>query len=88
MKSETLPSFWKAYRGLDQTIRYQARNSFRLWAISPFHPFLHFKCINQAENIWSVRITRSYRALGNVENDTITWFWIGNHTDYEKFFSA
>ncbi|GBC75821.1 hypothetical protein HRbin07_00009 [bacterium HR07] len=51
------------------------------------HPSLRFKCINEQENIWSVRITRGYRALGIMEGDTVTWFWIGNHDDYKRFFT-
>jgi hypothetical protein len=86
VKSETLPSFWKDYSVLEDSVKRQARKSYHLWADNPFHPSLHFKCINFTENIWSVRISRGYRALGNVEDDTITWFWIGNHRDYENFF--
>jgi len=54
---------------------------------NPFHPSLHFKCINAEENIWSVRITLGYRAIGILEDDTVTGFWIGSHDDYERFFS-
>ncbi|WP_322744762.1 ParE family toxin-like protein [Cuspidothrix issatschenkoi] len=43
--------------------------------------------INNQENIWSVRITRNYRAIGVLDGDTITWFWVGSHDDYESFFS-
>jgi mRNA-degrading endonuclease RelE of RelBE toxin-antitoxin system len=88
MKSATLPSFWKAYRSLDRQIRGRARKAFRLWAENPFHPSLHFKCINTEEGIWSVRVTLGYRALGVLESDTVTWFWIGSHDDYERFFSS
>ncbi len=87
MKSATLPSFWEAYARLDENIKRQARKAFRLWAQNPFHPSLRFKCINSEENIWSVRITRGYRAIGVLEGDTVTWFWIGHHDDYERFFS-
>ena len=86
MKSATLPSFWENYRSLDFNIRQQARKAYRLWRQNPFHPSLRFKCINRAENIWSVRITLGYRALGILEDDTVTWFWIGNHDSYEQFF--
>jgi hypothetical protein len=48
---------------------------------------LRFKCINSEENIWSVRITRGYRAIGILEGDTVTWFRIGSHDYYERFFS-
>jgi hypothetical protein len=34
-----------------------------------------------------VRITRGYRAVGILEGDTVTWFWIGRHDAYERFFS-
>ena len=86
MKSLTLPSFWQHYRQLNSLIRQQTRKTYLLWSQNPFHPSLHFKCINQTENIWSVRITRGYRALGIMDGDTVTWFWIGNHDDYERFF--
>ena len=79
MKSKTLPSFWKAYASLSETIKKQARKAYRLWRQNPFHPSLRFKCINHKENIWAVRISRGYRALGIFEEDTVTWFWIGDH---------
>jgi hypothetical protein len=35
----------------------------------------------------AVRITLGYRALGIFDNDTVMWFWIGGHDEYDKFFS-
>ncbi|MDM3853199.1 MAG: hypothetical protein PT119_25295 [Aphanizomenon gracile PMC627.10] len=87
MKSATLPSFWDEYQSLDKQVRQSARKAYRLWKENPFYPSLHFKCINNQENILSVRITRNYRAIGVLDDDTVTWFWIGNHDDYENFFS-
>ncbi|MBM3190729.1 MAG: hypothetical protein FJZ90_18670 [Chloroflexi bacterium] len=87
MNSRTLPSFWETYEALDEDIRRRARRAFRLWEQNPFHPSLHFKCINREEGIWAVRITLGYRALGVLEDDTVTWFWIGGHDEYEQFFS-
>jgi len=43
--------------------------------------------LNREENIWSVRVSRGYRAVGTLEGDTVTWFWIGGHSDYDRFFS-
>ncbi|MCX7048002.1 MAG: hypothetical protein NTX50_21265 [Candidatus Sumerlaeota bacterium] len=86
MNSATLPSFWTAYRSLSEEARRGARKAYRLWAQNPFHPSLHFKCINDEENIWSVRITLSHRAVGILKADTITWFWIGGHDEYERYF--
>ncbi len=87
MKSAALPSFWKVYAALDDDIKRRARKAFRLWAQNSFHPSLRFKCINYEENVWSVRVTHAYRALGILEGNTVTWFWIGNHDKYERFFS-
>jgi len=87
MKSATLPSFWSTYARLDANVRRSARKAYRLWAKNPFHPSLHFECINREESIWSVRVTRGYRAIGVFEGDTVTWFWIGRHDTYERFFS-
>jgi hypothetical protein len=86
MKSVTLPSFWEAYRKLDETVKSRAKKAFGLWSENPFHPSLHFKCINSEEDIWSVRITIDYRALGVLDRDTVTWFWIGSHKEYERYF--
>jgi hypothetical protein len=86
LKSATLPAFWKAYDRLDQTIKARARKAFQLWAENPFHPSLRFKCINSQENTWAVRITRGVRAVGKLQDDSVTWFWIGGHNDYERFF--
>ncbi len=87
MKSNTLPSFWAAYRLLDKAVKGQAKKAYRLWLENPFHPSLHFKCINAEEDVWSVRISRGYRALGVMQGNTVTWFWAGSHKDYERFFS-
>lgn len=86
MKSATVPSFWKQYGKLDHDIKVRAKKVYQLWANDPFHPSLRFKCINRSENIWSVRVTLGYRALGVLDGDTVTWFWIGSHDKYEQFF--
>jgi hypothetical protein len=53
MKSAILPSFWEKYRALSPAVRAGARKAYRLWAENPFHPSLHFKCIDSKEDIWS-----------------------------------
>jgi hypothetical protein len=60
---------WTAYASLDKVIKLRARKAYCLWAKNPFHPSLHFKCINHEEDIWSVRITRGYRAIGIFDGD-------------------
>lgn len=87
MNSQTLPSFWMAYRALDQNARSSTGKAFRLWDQNPFHPSLRFKCVNREENMWAVRISHGCRAIGVMDGDTVTWFWIGGHDSYEAFFS-
>jgi hypothetical protein len=84
MKSSALPSFWTAYAPLDEATKRAARKAFSLFARNPFYPSLHFKCVNRQESVWSVRVSKEYRALGTVEGDTVTWFWIGGHDEYEQ----
>jgi len=84
MKSAVLPSFWEEYSKLDKEIKNQAKKAYQLWRKNPFHPSLHFKCVHQKENVWSLRVSRGYRALCLFEGDTVTWFWVGNHGAYEK----
>ena len=86
MNSVTVPPFWDAYRKLDRSIRSRVKKAYALWSEDPFHPSLRFKCINPEENIWAVRVTLGFRALGILEEGTVTWFWVGSHDEYERFF--
>jgi len=86
MNSRTVSSFWEAYGSLPVPAKQSARKAYRLWRENPFHPSLHFKCINQAERVWSLRITRGYRALCLFDGGNVTWFWIGSHEAYDRFF--
>jgi len=84
MHSFTSSSFWKAYEELPPEIQKQADEKFKLWKENPFHPGLHYKCVNSEKHIWSARINRNYRSLGIKSDDDIIWFWIGNHDDYMR----
>ena len=55
MRSRTLPGFWEGYQQLPEHVKRAAKKAFLLWRDSPFHPSLHFKCVNPEERIWSVR---------------------------------
>jgi hypothetical protein len=45
---------------------------------------LRFKKVHLTEPVYSVRVSLDYRAVGVVTGETIIWYWIGNHDDYEK----
>jgi hypothetical protein len=82
MKSSTSRRFWEAYRSLPAPVRREARKTYRLWFLNPRLPSLHFKKVGK---VWSIRIgTTGYRALGDLRGDTVYWFWIGPHDDYER----
>lgn len=69
---------------LPSEIQNQATDSYKLWKENPNHPSLRFKKIHTSLPIYSVRISLSYRAIGKLEGDTLIWFWIGNHNDYDQ----
>jgi hypothetical protein len=84
MKSFTTERFRKGFRNLPVDVQRQARDSYRLFKEDPFHPSLHFKQIRVTEPIYSVRVGRSYRAIGVKHGEEVVWFWIGSHSDYDK----
>ena len=84
MKSVTTPQFWKAFDKLPIRIQSRARNSYLMWRENPQHPSLHYKQIHSSEPIYSVRIGLAYRALGRLEHETMIWFWIGSHEEFNS----
>lgn len=88
MKSATLPSFWTTYGSLGEDIKRQARKAYLpLVGRESLSPILALQMYQPRRKRLVVRITRRYRAVGILEGDTVTWFWIGGHDDYEHFFS-
>lgn len=84
MNSQTVEAFWKHYRSLPREVRHRAREAYKLWRENPSHPSLFFKRVRESRPVYSVRIGRAHRALGLLKNDTISWFWIGDHDEYER----
>jgi len=84
MKSRTTQRFRKALDKLPRQIQRQARDAYELFLQNPNHPSLRFKLVHPRKAIYSVRISRAYRALGVCEDDVVIWFWIGSHDDYER----
>lgn len=87
MISHTTESFRKLYDQLPPQIQVSAKKVFEKWQINPMHPSLRFKQVHPSKPIYSVRINRGWRAIGIKEDETLIWFWIGSHTDYEKSIS-
>jgi hypothetical protein len=83
VKSVQTKEFRELFDRLPQDVQKQARKANRLFEENPYHPSLHFKCINKEKSRYSVRINKSYRAVGIKKGDTIIWYFIGTHTDYD-----
>ena len=79
--SHPLAEFWKCYDALPADIQEQADKQYALFEANPFHSSLRFK---ETGPYWSVRVSRSYRALARRRGNDLYWFWIGPHDKYER----
>ena len=84
MKSSINEDFRKTFARLPKQVQQQARQAYQKFQVSPEYPGLHFKKIHASREIYSIRITRGYRALGVLKYNEITWFWIGSHAEYDQ----
>ena len=73
MNSQITEDFIERFARLPDSIKAQARKAYRLWRDNPSHPSLHFKKIHGHENLYAVRVSLGWRALGLLDGDTITW---------------
>jgi hypothetical protein len=70
---------------LPKPVQDQARAAYRKFRQDPWHPSLHFKQVHATLPIYSVRVSKGYRALGRWDDEKgMLWFWIGSHAHYEK----
>ncbi len=84
MNSQLTDDFIRYFQKLPNRIKRKAKKNYKLWKQNPYHPSLEFKEVHSSKPIYSVRIGTGWRALGMREENTIVWFWIGSHNDYEK----
>ena len=87
MKSRTTAKFRKAFSNLPNSVQKQARQAYRQFQQDPAHPSLRFKQVHPTLPIYSARVSKSYRAVGQRNGDTMLWFWIGSHAEYDKLLS-
>jgi hypothetical protein len=83
VNSRLSDDFIAHFSKLPDAAKAQARKSYQLWRANPQHPGLQFKRIHGRENMYSVRVGLGWRALGLLEGETIYWFWIGPHAEYD-----
>ena len=78
MKSRITDRFRQAFGSLPEQIQEQTRQAYRQFKENPSHPSLP---------IYSARIGKTYRAVGQLDEDTIIWFWVGSHAEYVQLLS-
>lgn len=83
MKSKTTKRFRKAFSLLPVEIQDQGRSAYKQFKINTWHSSLRFKCVHPVLPIYSVRICKGYRAVGQKAENKIIWFFIGSHGAYE-----
>ncbi|MCY7391286.1 MAG: hypothetical protein LH647_07240 [Leptolyngbyaceae cyanobacterium CAN_BIN12] len=83
MKSRTTAQFRKQFADLPEPIQSQTRKAYRQFKQDPSHPSLRFKKVHPKLPIYSARINRDYRAVGQLDEDTVIWFWVGSHAEYD-----
>ena len=84
MQSRTTRRFWRLFSDLPVDARRDAKRAYRLFQSNPAHPGLQFKKLEGEDDIYSARIGPEYRALAVVKKDRIVWYWIGNHSEYDR----
>lgn len=85
MKSHTTSRFWRSHGDLPAAIQRIAVKQYRPWRQDPHHPSVQFKKV--ASTYWSARVTDDYRAVGIMEGDTMIWFWVRIHAEYDRLLS-
>jgi hypothetical protein len=86
MEHHATSGFWHHYHALPPHIRSNADKQFLLLKRNPQHGSLLFKKIGdrQGQEVYSVRVTLSHRALELKRPPGFLWFWIGDHQTYES----
>ena len=82
--SVTTHKFREGYANLPEAIQRTTRKAYYLWKADNAHPAAQFKLVHPNKPIYSARAGLGYRAVGIKETDTIIWFWIGPHSEYNR----
>ncbi|NER29408.1 MAG: hypothetical protein F6J89_17720 [Symploca sp. SIO1C4] len=87
MNSRITSQFRQAFGNLPEKVKQQTRETYRQFKQNPNHPSLRFKKVHPELPIYSARVSKNYRAVGQLDGDTVIWFWVGSHTEYDKLIS-
>jgi hypothetical protein len=62
---------------LPEHIQRRAREAYR-----------RFKQVHATQPIYAARVGLGHRALAIIEGETVVWFWIGPHSEYDRLLRA
>ncbi len=84
MKSQTTSQFRQLFAVLPERVQERTRAAYRQFMANPSHPSLRFKKVHPRLPIYSARISKNYRAVGQLDGDTVIWFWVGSHAEHDR----
>jgi hypothetical protein len=84
VKSEITAKFRALFAAAPAPTQDRIREAYRLWAENPQHPSLRFEKVHDTLPVFSARVDLDWRAVGVRQDDTMIWFWVGPHDEYEK----
>ena len=88
MKSTTTEKFRLLFASASTERQLRIKGAYRLWKENPAQPSLRFKKVHPRLPIYSVRVDLDWRAVGMLEADTVVWFWVGPHSQYETLLKS
>ena len=88
MKSVTTEKFRLLFGSAPSDRQRRIKDAYRLWKENSGHPSLRFKKVHSHLPIYSVRVDLDWRAVGILQGDTVVWFWVGPHPQYEALLKS
>lgn len=80
-RSVLIKPFKKMYENIPAIVKMQATKKYRRWRKNP--ESLNFE--PKYSNIYGIELTGGYHAICRVEDEMVTWLFIGNYKDYDAF---
>jgi hypothetical protein len=87
MRSRRTTRFKSLLEQLPAEAQQSARRAYVLFQCDPAHPSLQFKRLRTDRQTYSIRVGLGYRALGVRFEETLVWYWIGPHAEYDRLIS-
>jgi hypothetical protein len=87
MRSRRTARFKSLFEQLPSEVQQSAQRAYSLFQRDPAHPSLQFKRLRADRQTYSIRIGLGYRALGLRFDETLVWYWIGPHAEYDHLIS-